>query len=174
MGPGSFTGLRIAVTIAKTLAFATGEKIVAVPTVDVLAHNAPSLAKNVMIVLDAKREQIFTARLHWAETEGTWVTDEPAHLDSLAEMLARAPRPVYLLGEGIPFHTQFLPAGESSVVVTPPELWQARAKVVAQLGYQSARLGHFTSPQGLSPLYLRVPEAEEKYEQGLAIKSKKN
>src|SRR5213592_2539035 len=34
IGPGSFTGLRIAVTAAKTLAFATGAKIVAVPTID--------------------------------------------------------------------------------------------------------------------------------------------
>src|SRR5690349_16550235 len=61
-GPGSFTGLRIGVTLAKTLAFATGGKIVAVPTVSVLVRNAPPGAMHVMIVLDAKRDQIFTAR----------------------------------------------------------------------------------------------------------------
>ncbi|HXE54444.1 MAG TPA: tRNA (adenosine(37)-N6)-threonylcarbamoyltransferase complex dimerization subunit type 1 TsaB, partial [Tepidisphaeraceae bacterium] len=40
-GPGSFTGLRIGITLAKTLALATGAKIVAVPSVRVLARNAP-------------------------------------------------------------------------------------------------------------------------------------
>src|SRR5688500_13858881 len=60
-GPGSFTGLRVGVTVAKTLAFATGARIVAVPTAEVLARNAPPEATYVVIVLDAKRDQIFTA-----------------------------------------------------------------------------------------------------------------
>src|SRR5688572_24400197 len=62
VGPGSFTGLRIGVTLAKTMALATGVKLVAVPTVRVLVENAPAEARHVIIVLDAKREQIFTAR----------------------------------------------------------------------------------------------------------------
>jgi tRNA threonylcarbamoyladenosine biosynthesis protein TsaB len=61
-GPGSFTGLRIGVTLGKTMALATGVKLVAVPTVRVLAENAPADARHVVIVLDAKRDQIFTAR----------------------------------------------------------------------------------------------------------------
>src|SRR5690349_19781023 len=61
-GPGSFTGLRIGITLCKTIAFATGAKMVAVPSVRVLAGNAPPEARNLVIVLDAKREQIFTAR----------------------------------------------------------------------------------------------------------------
>src|SRR4051794_137410 len=47
-GPGSFTGLRIGVTLAKTLALSTGAKIVAVPTVAVLALNAPADAKHLI------------------------------------------------------------------------------------------------------------------------------
>src|SRR5689334_12051893 len=38
-GPGSFTGLRVGITVAKTLALATGARVVAVPTADVLARN---------------------------------------------------------------------------------------------------------------------------------------
>src|SRR3954470_21775231 len=49
-GPGSFTGLRIAVTVAKTMALATGVKIVAVPSVSVLAANAPDDAKHLIVV----------------------------------------------------------------------------------------------------------------------------
>src|SRR5215471_10171680 len=47
-GPGSFTGLRIGITLAKTLALATGVKMVAVPSVKVLAENAPQEAKQLI------------------------------------------------------------------------------------------------------------------------------
>src|SRR5882672_6699809 len=100
-GPGSFTGLRIGITLAKTLAFAMGVKLVAVPTMRVLVENAPSEARHVIVALDAKREQIFTGRFE--KVGGKWVEREGPHLDSLGAMIARAPRPVYLLGEGIPF-----------------------------------------------------------------------
>src|SRR5438552_2463638 len=61
-GPGSFTGLRIGITLAKTMALASDAKIVAVSSVRALVENAPAEAKHIIIVLDAKREQIFTAR----------------------------------------------------------------------------------------------------------------
>lgn len=162
-GPGSFTGLRIAVTLAKTVAMATKAKLVAVPTVRVLAENAPAGARHLIIVLDAKREQIFTGRFERIGDE--WVEREPAKLDSLSAMLARAPRPVHLLGEGIAYHEKFIPRDDPSVFVAPPELSRGRAGVVAALGHAMARRDEFVHPQRLTPLYIRRPEAEEKYEQ---------
>jgi tRNA threonylcarbamoyladenosine biosynthesis protein TsaB len=161
-GPGSFTGLRIGITLAKTLAFATGVKLVAVPTVRVLAENAPSDARHLVLLLDAKRDQIFTARF---ERGGDWRWEERerAHLDSLAAMLDRSPRPVHLLGEGIPQHRKFIPQ-DAQVVVIGEELWGARAGAVAQIGQQLAAEGHYADPDRLTPIYIRKPEAEEKWE----------
>lgn len=159
IGPGSFTGLRIGVTLAKTLAMATGVRLVAVPTVRVLAENAPAEAQHVIIVLDAKRDQIFTARFQRADNG--WHEREPAHLDTLSAMIALAPRPVYLLGEGTPYHAKFIP-DDPSVHVTPESSWTARASAVAKLGLAMAARGEFSDPLTLSPLYIRKPEAEEK------------
>jgi tRNA threonylcarbamoyladenosine biosynthesis protein TsaB len=163
VGPGSFTGLRIGITLAKTLALATGVKIVAVPSVRVLAENAPAEARHLIIVLDAKRDQIFTARFERAE-DG-WLEREPAHLDDLPAMLERSPRPVHLLGEGIPYHEKFIPKEDASVIVTSAELWRARAAAVAKIGVEMARRNHFADPMTLTPIYIRRPEAEEKWEQ---------
>jgi len=163
IGPGSFTGLRIGVTVAKTLALATGVKLVGVPSVRVLAENAPEEAINLVIVLDAKRGQIFTSRFRRG-TRG-WDEQEPAHLDDLQSMLARAPRPVHLLGDGIPQHQQFIPSGDTGVVLTAPETWRPRASVVASEGVRLAAAGTFADPDRLTPIYLRKPEAEEKWEQ---------
>ncbi|HEX8911855.1 MAG TPA: tRNA (adenosine(37)-N6)-threonylcarbamoyltransferase complex dimerization subunit type 1 TsaB [Humisphaera sp.] len=162
VGPGSFTGLRIGVTMAKTFALATGARLVAVPSVDVLARNAPSDARHAVIVLDAKRDQIFTARFDRA-ADGSWAPVEPAHLGSLAAMLARSPRPVHLIGEGIPFHRKFVPAGDAGVVETPEAAWRARAAVVVELGHAAARAGRFADADRLTPIYIRLPEAEEKW-----------
>jgi tRNA threonylcarbamoyladenosine biosynthesis protein TsaB len=161
-GPGSFTGLRIGITLAKTMALATGVKLVAVPTVRVLVENAPREAAHVVLVLDAKRDQIFTARFERAG-DG-WTEREPAHLDSLAVMLARAPRPVYLLGEGIPYHEKFIPADDAEVVVTPTDLWRPRAAVVVRVGSVMAERSEFADAARLTPIYIRKPEAEEKWD----------
>jgi tRNA threonylcarbamoyladenosine biosynthesis protein TsaB len=161
-GPGSFTGLRVGITVAKTLAFATGARVVAVGSVEVLARNAPPGWQNLILVLDAKRDQIFTASFE--NRGGTPALRAPAHLGSLAQVLARTPRPVHLLGDGIPYHGKFIPKDDRSIHLTPPELWQARAPVVAELGAAMARANRFADPMTLTPIYIRKPEAQEKFD----------
>jgi tRNA threonylcarbamoyladenosine biosynthesis protein TsaB len=165
VGPGSFTGLRIGITLAKTLAFATGARLTAVPTVRVLARNAPWDARHLVLVLDAKRDQIYTARFDRTSADVPWIEAEAAHLDNLPSVLARAPRPVHLLGEGIPHHQKFIAPDDPAVIVTPEDLWRPRAAAVAGEGARMAAMGQFTDPQQLLPIYIRRPEAEEKFGQ---------
>jgi len=78
IGPGSFTGLRIATTLAKTMHLANGARIVAVDTLDVIAANVLDMTPHctvqnsinearvtsddrVAAILDAKRNQFFVA-----------------------------------------------------------------------------------------------------------------
>ena len=167
-GPGSFTGLRVGVTVAKTLALATGAKLVAVPSADVLVRNLPAGWRRGVVVLDAKRGQIFTAV--YDNREGVPVAREAAHLDELAAVLARVERPVHLVGEGIPYHQQSIPIDDEGVIVLPGGAWQARAAAVVEVGYEMARRGQFTDPDRLTPIYVRLPEAEEKLLQDQARK----
>lgn len=166
-GPGSFTGLRVGVTVAKTLAFATGARVVAVSTVEVLARNAPAGWENLILVLDAKRGQIFTASFE--NRGGEPALKEPAQLSSLEEMLAKTGRPVHLLGEGLPYHEpgDAERTGQTAIVRTGHESWHARAEVVAELGARLARAGTFADAARLTPIYIRRPEAEEKCDERL-------
>ena len=79
VGPGSFTGLRIAVSIAKIMHLANSTKIVAVDTLDVIAANADDYIRqenpgleHIAVVLDAKRGQFYTA-VYQRAVEGTWL-----------------------------------------------------------------------------------------------------
>ncbi len=159
-GPGSFTGLRIGITLAKTLALATGAALVAVPSVRVLVENAPPEAKNAIIVLDAKRDQIFTAS--FTRTPDGWTELEPAQLSTLAAILSKSPRPIHLIGEGIPYHRKFIPETDPQIFLTEESQWRPQAQTVATLGWQMARANKFTDAMNLRPIYIRKPEAEEK------------
>jgi tRNA threonylcarbamoyladenosine biosynthesis protein TsaB len=162
-GPGSFTGLRIGITLAKTLSFATGAKIVAVSSLRVLVENSPPEAKNVIVVLDAKREQVFTAS--FMRIPDGWSEIEAAKLSKLREMLEKTPRPVHLIGEGIPYHRKFLDPANSDLIFTDESLWRPRAGVAARLGFEMGGRGEFTDAMKLTPIYIRRPEAEEKFDQ---------
>jgi tRNA threonylcarbamoyladenosine biosynthesis protein TsaB len=71
IGPGSFTGLRIAVTIAKMMNLALGTRIVTVDTLDVIAANIDAAGtKRLAVVLDAKRNQFFAAA--YESRNGQW------------------------------------------------------------------------------------------------------
>jgi tRNA threonylcarbamoyladenosine biosynthesis protein TsaB len=159
LGPGSFTGLRIAVTLAKTLAHATGARLLGVPSTDVLVRNAPKEARHVIIVLDAKRGQVFTARFERVGDQ--WVEREPPHLDTLETVLARAPRPVHLLGEGIDYHRSSIP-DSPDVIVTAPALWRAQAEELVAAAQDRLSRGLFDDPLSLTPIYIRLAEAEER------------
>lgn len=171
-GTGSFTGLRIGITLAKTFALATGAKLVAVSSLRVLVENAPEDARHVIIVLDAKRGQIFGARFERGEKlpDGgwDWIEREPTQLTTLAEMIGRSPKPVHLLGEGLPYHQKGIDPSDAGVIVTDESTWRGRASVVAKLGERMASRGEFADPFTLTPIYIRLAEAEEKYlaEQG--------
>src|ERR1700716_4024253 len=61
LGPGLFTGMRVGVTTAKTLAQALSVPIIGVPSLDLLAFDARYTPKVICPVLDAKRKEVFFA-----------------------------------------------------------------------------------------------------------------
>jgi tRNA threonylcarbamoyladenosine biosynthesis protein TsaB len=163
IGPGSFTGLRIGVSVARTLAFSIGARIVAVPTVDVLARNgleASPLPVHLAVVLDAKRQQVYAAAFDIESGKVTKTID--ACLADPADFFARCPRPLAVLGEGVAYHRESVDA--AGVTVLDESLWPARAENVFHVGLELAAEGRYTPGAELMPLYIRRPEAEEKWE----------
>ena len=156
-GPGSFTGLRIGVTVAKTLAMACGVRLVAVNSIEVIAANVPAGAINVGVVLDAKRGQVFAGRFQ--RHDGRLVTTLEACLTEPRKFVADSPKPILLLGEGARYHQEALKA--EGVEVGTESLWWPRAQAVCKIGWAMGRKGEFADPASLGPTYLRVPEAEE-------------
>lgn len=153
-GPGSFTGLRIGITTAKTLAHVTGAKLVAVPTLDIVIENAPIEYEHVAVCLGAKRGQCFTGVYRRAGDRWQRVIDPT--LMTPAELLERAARPLAVVADHLP---PFDWPGD--VECLDEALAEPRSQVAWRLGRAAAQAGRFVEAMALVPLYIRLPEAEE-------------
>jgi tRNA threonylcarbamoyladenosine biosynthesis protein TsaB len=171
-GPGSFTGLRIATTLAKTMHLANKAKIVALDTLDVIAANAIDLTtdapnyEKIAAILDAKRGQFFIAVYQRNTSNATWNKILPDSLMTASQFLDKfvtAGQSIWLLGEGLVYHAESFRA--DGVQFVDKSRWPAKAEKVHLLGWKMAQAGQFADPLLLKPTYLRRPEAEEKWGQ---------
>lgn len=163
IGPGSFTGLRVGVTVSRSLSYATGARIVAVPTLEAIAGNAVELSNpppEVAVILDAKRKQVYGA-LFRHERDRYCGVSPPMVVDPL-KLLRSSGNAAAVMGEGVPFHQEAIAC--SAVRVLEEAHWPARARQVFVIGRRMAAAGRYTHYRDLVPLYLRRPEAEEVWE----------
>ncbi|MBM4286478.1 MAG: tRNA (adenosine(37)-N6)-threonylcarbamoyltransferase complex dimerization subunit type 1 TsaB [Deltaproteobacteria bacterium] len=153
-GPGNFTGLRIGLATAKTLAWALEIPLAAVSTLEVLAAAFARLETPVGALVDAKRQEVYFG-LYDCGGEAPRLVGEPVRLP-LRELPGRLQPPLILTGPGLTLHEenlrQTLP---SAVSFAPLELRLPRAAVLARLGAARLGRGDTSSPESLTPAYLR-------------------
>ncbi len=159
-GPGSFTGLRIGVTAAKTLAFAFGIPVVACDTLQAMILAVRETLPHVAVidaVLNAYRGQVFWRR----ETHDGSVLF-PSQAIEIEDWIGS------FLGEKITAvgdvwgKRPILPTG---VELAASQLWEPSATAVGQLGWEMFRQGLAQDPMTLVPNYLRESAASEKRKQ---------
>lgn len=159
IGPGSFTGLRIAAAFAKTMHFANKCRIITVDTLDVLAANLnnPEKYKRIGTILDAKRGQFFAAAY---ESDGKTgykkiFDDCLITAQDFIEKCANS-EPISLLGEGLVYYRDSF--NSAGVNFLDEKYWWPAAAKVHQLGWQKAIQNQFADPIAFEPIYLRQPD----------------
>lgn len=164
-GPGSFTGIRIAVTLAKTMHLANNTKIVPVDSLDVIAENAVDYIKDkaadiqkIAAVLDAKRSQFFIAVYEQSTSHVIWEKILPDSLMTASAFLksfAGDTTPIWLLGVGLVYYKDKFEA--DGIRFLDKQYWSPKAEKVHSLGWKMAQQGRFADPLTLTPTYLRKP-----------------
>jgi tRNA threonylcarbamoyladenosine biosynthesis protein TsaB len=176
VGPGSFTGLRVGVTTAKTFAYAVGADMLGISTLEAIAHGVPSevlsgAPREFHSILDAQRRELFLGRFHCDGSNKTvnpvgqadhlpiLARSEPDKIVAADEWLTSLTAGTVVTGTGITKIEQRLPSG---VVAVPESNRQPRASIIGRLACRDYRLGRRDDLWKLAPLYLRPSYAEEK------------
>ena len=157
LGPGSFTGVRIAMATAKGLALGIGAQLVGISTLDVLAHGALPATGRVVPMIDAHKNEIFLA-VYSTDANGTLVCESPPVNVDVAKAVALVTGcdDVTVCGDGYrKFLGNFEVATGMNVTVRPEAYDVPSALSLAGLALKKITIGDLTDLLALEPIYVR-------------------
>lgn len=172
IGPGSFTGLRIGLATAKSMAYALDIPIVGVPTLAALAYNYPVPNIYLAPLLDAQKGNAYIGLYLWEN--GILKEIYAPDVEAFDEILAKGSqldKPVIFMGEIAVKNANKIEAIGENVLLAMPHMIMPRAASVAMLGQIMLAEGKIDHVMCLEPLYIRRSEAEELWERRNGIKA---
>ena len=165
IGPGSFTGLRIGLAMAKGLCFASGIPLISVPTLDALVYFNLSAPFPLVPLLDAKKNEAYAAV--YDTRNGILKRVSDYWVLALEKLVAKIPEEVIFLGPGLEVFRERLKKlykGNPHFVEGEKNLPSGTA--VAFLGLEKLKRSEFEDIEKAEPVYLRRSEAELKFKNG--------
>lgn len=165
-GPGSYTGLRIGASIAKSIAFAMDKKIAAVPTMMSLAANVYSSDKKIVSVMDAKAKRIYAGIYKW---DGGYITEFkeqfPSTVEDLVKIINDLGEQVILNGDGAEnYRSYFEERLLIKPIFVPKHFNYLKSSSLSFIAYQMALNNQIVSASEFVPKYLRLSQAERNRE----------
>jgi tRNA threonylcarbamoyladenosine biosynthesis protein TsaB len=166
-GPGSFTGLRIGVTTAKALALALEVPIIGIPTLDVMAYNIIHSNSVICPIMDARRNQVYTALYRWEEKILRRLTDyNTVDIEEYLEEIKAHYEKVVFLGDGVwQYQSKIKGCLAEKAEFAPSYLNLQRAGTLVQLASYEYDKGNAVDASEFVPMYLRKSQAEREREE---------
>ncbi len=153
-GPGSFTGLRIAVSTVKGLAVAVGRPVATVSSLDALAFQAPCSGCLICPVLDARKGEVYFSRCR--VKKGRLYREMKERVGPPEALVAGIHTPCLFIGEGALKYKEAIQEALGGLARFPgPEDHAIRASAVGRLGLERFGKDRAMDPDGVLPVYIR-------------------
>ena len=158
LGPGSFTGIRVALAFCKGLSRGLGIDLVGVPTLDVLAYPFRCFdGYHLVPLIDAKKGEVFAALYRASggrlERLGEYRAVKPERVTDMVR------NPCLVFGTGLRLCDDFL-RGQAGTILVREEFSRVQGEALLELGIHVRSAGE---PLSAEPIYGRKSEAEIKF-----------
>jgi tRNA threonylcarbamoyladenosine biosynthesis protein TsaB len=153
IGPGSYTGVRIGVAVAKGLASARKLPLVGITTLDILAAAQPEDSRPLYAVFTAGRTRVGYARYRWRE--GAWTAETGVQVVTWKELTGAIQAPGILVGELGNSGREALHRLSGRLKIPAPAHHLRRSGYLADLAWARVRVNQVDAPSALLPLYAR-------------------
>lgn len=162
-GPGSYTGIRIAVSTAKVLADTMNKELVGISSLEVLARNIVPTTKELIVpFFDARRGNVFAGAYQWQDGKlVNKIADQHLGMKELLEQLAELKQPVLLVGHLTDRIKKAMGSMSENVELAPRPFAIPSTYQLAIAGENAPVVKDIDS---MVPHYLRITEAEANWQ----------
>ena len=155
LGPGSFTSLRVGLSLAKGLAIARGLPLIGIPTLDILAAAQPLSRLPLLVAIQAGRGRL--AAGWYKRSKGSWKSKALARVMTAKALVEEVKSPVIVCAELTAQERQTLAANANIQLVSPAQSVR-RPALLAELAWIRWQAGDVDDAATLAPIYLHVAE----------------
>ena len=164
IGPGTFTGLRIGISLIKGLAAASGKPVAGISSLKALAMQS-SFSGHLCAMIDARREEVYSARYSVAASgfSNSIIKQESVETVMTPEKtVSNIDEPTLFIGNGAFLYQQKIEKILGQHAIFPCRLQNTiQASTIARLGMEQLQKKYSTAPHPLIPIYLRASDAEK-------------
>jgi tRNA threonylcarbamoyladenosine biosynthesis protein TsaB len=161
LGPGSYTGLRIGLTAAKSLAYAGSVPLLALDSMEAIARNAPDDAIEIVVVIDAQRGDAYVARFARSERGSPLRRTGPITIEPVQEWAASLAPGTFVVGPSLP---RLLEVWPESLRLGSHDQGHPDPVALISLAIEAFEAGRTLDPFYVEPIYMRRSAAEDQWE----------
>ena len=156
IGPGSFTSLRVGLSLVKGLALARGLPVIGIPTLDIYAAAQPASKLPLLTAIQAGRNKLAVGWYKY--TKNGWQAQGIARVVTTESLIYEIKTPAVVCGEFTPEERQHLAKDELNVKLVAPSGSIRRPSVLAELAWERWQKGEVDEEASLAPIYLHTTE----------------
>jgi tRNA threonylcarbamoyladenosine biosynthesis protein TsaB len=154
LGPGSFTSLRVGLSLVKGLAVARNLPLIGIPTLDIYAEAQPASKLPLLTAIQAGRKRLAVG--WYKSTKNGWQAKGPARVVDINGLISEIQSPTILCGEFTAEDRQQLAKEEDNIKLVSPAGSVRRPSVLAELAWKRWQKGEVDDDATLAPIYLHT------------------